>query len=321
MSYPLRFHRISVPKPWAGAHLSALFSDLGELPQGTGESIELADLPGQTSVVANGEWRDKTIREVMAQHRAELLGEPAEGNDLPDFPLAVKLLDTAQPLSIQDHPSDVREGGKLVRRGKGECWVVLAADNGAVIYQGLKEGVKPEQFETALEDGKPAELMNARKVKAGDYLYNEAGMVHAIGGGLALLEIQQNCPVTYRLWDFPRDEKREMHRAEGLAAAKFDLLLQGIRGTEGEDELLQEDGPFGVRSLRVRKAFMQSKDWPGFTLVTCLHGACEVTGRARDNLQPARLAAGDTVLFPAAFNEFEFYPDGETWLIQSWARE
>ncbi|MCA8910588.1 MAG: class I mannose-6-phosphate isomerase [Planctomycetes bacterium] len=321
MSYPLRFHRITVPKPWAGGHLRTLFPELSDLPAGTGETIELADLPGQTSVVANGEWRKKTIRQVMHDHRAELLGELADANDLPDFPLAVKLLDTAQPLSIQDHPSDVRESGRLVQRGKSECWVVLAADEGAVIYQGLKDGVKPEDFERALEDGNPADLMNAREVKPGDYLYNEAGMVHAIGGGLVLLEIQQNCPVTCRLWDFPRGEKREMHRAEGLAAAKFGLLLPGIRGTDGEDELLQEDGPFGIRSLRVKKAFMQSKDWPGFTLVTCLEGKCEVTGRARDNLQPARLHAGDTVLFPASFDEFEIFPEDEAWLIQSWARE
>ena len=128
-------------------------------------------------------------------------------------------------------------------------------------------------------------------------------------------------PVPGRVLGASVIERHAMQIGTSLAAAKFGLLLPGIRGTDGEDELLQEDGPFGIRSLRVKKAFMQSKDWPGFTLVTCLEGKCEVTGRARDNLQPARLHAGDTVLFPASFDEFEIFPEDEAWLIQSWARE
>lgn len=319
MSYPLRFERVVVPKPWAGARLPKLFPELSGLPAGTGETIELADMPGACSVVANGEWRGRTIRELMTSNRAALLGELAGQNDLPDFPLALKFLDTAQPLSIQDHPGDQVESGRLIQRGKSECWLVLAADPGAVIYQGLKPGVTPQQFEQALKGGNPAELLNARAVEAGDFLYNSAGMIHAIGGGLALLEIQQNCPTTFRLWDFPRDEPREMHLTEGLAAAKFDLPMPPIQKTDADDALLQAQGPFGVRSLRVKNAQLVKRDWPGFTLLTCLAGACEVTGRARDNLQPARLGAGDTVLYPAEFNEFELYPDG--WLTLAWVRE
>lgn len=322
MSYPLRFYRIAVRKPWADTRLAGLYPELAdELPPGTGESIELADLPGQSSVVANGVWRGKTIRELMTAHRAELLGELADGNDLPDFPLAVKLLDTAQPLSIQDHPGDERENDRLVRRGKSECWIVLDAAPDAVIYQGLKPGVTPQQFEQALQGGDPPALLNARPVKAGDYIYNEAGMVHAVGGGLALLEVQQNCATTWRLWDFPRDKPREMHVQAGLEAARFDLQPPPILETAGDGLLLQPDGPFGVRSLRVKKGRLLEKDWPGFSLFTCLQGACELAGRERDNLQPARLKAGDTVLFPAGFHEFEVYPNGGAWLVLSWARE
>ena len=306
MSYPLRFERIAVPKPWAGARLPVLFP---ELPAGTGESIELADLPGQSSVIANGEWRGKTLGEV-----APKLIEPG---GLSDFPLAVKFLDTAEALSIQDHPSDEFAGGKLVKRGKSECWIVLEAEPESVIYQGLKPGVERERFEQALTGGHPLALLNAREVKRGDYLYNEAGMVHAIGAGLTLLEVQQNCPTTYRLWDLPRGVQREMHVEAGLLAAKFDLALPPIHSCAG-DVLLQPDGPFGVRSLHVKTAFAEAKPHKGFTIVTCIEGPCDITVRARDDLQPVRLVAGDTVLFPAEFDQFEYYPQG--WLIISWAR-
>jgi mannose-6-phosphate isomerase len=322
MSYPVRFHRFPVPKPWAGSRLRALFPDIAdELPDGTGESIELADLPGLTSVVANGEWRKQSIRQLMRDRRGQLLGDIAAANELPDFPLAVKLLDTSEPLSVQVHPGDECDDGRLVQRGKSECWIVLDSEPEAVIYQGLKPNVKREAFEAALTDGHPIELLNARHVERGDYLYNEAGMIHAIGGGLALLEIQQNCPFTYRLWDFPRKEPREMHLQAGLAAAKFDLQLPEIRKTDAEDTLLQPDGPFGVRSLRVKTARQLVKDWPGFTLVTCLEGPCEITGKAGNNLQPAALKPGDTVMYTSEFSDFEIYPENETWLILSWTRE
>ncbi|MCC7509930.1 MAG: class I mannose-6-phosphate isomerase [Planctomycetes bacterium] len=324
--YPLRFQRIEAAKPWAGARLRRLFpAQAAEVPPGTGEWIELCDFPGQSSVVANGEWRGQTLHDLARARRTQLLGELAV--DAPDdFPLCVKFLDTAQPLSIQDHPSDVREAAdkRLIRRGKSECWLVLDAAPGAVIYQGLRQGVTAAQFGKALVDGDPPALLNARAVKPGDFLYNAAGMVHAIGADLALLEIQQNCPTTYRLWDFPRPgiaEKREMHVQPGLAAARHDLPLPKIVPTHGSDVLLAPDGPFGVRSLRISSAAHEAKAWPGFTLHTCLKGECEITGRARDNLQPTILMPGETVLWPAEFTEFELYPRGDCWLIVSWARE
>ncbi len=330
--YPLRFHRIDAAKPWAGARLRKLFpAQAAEVPEGTGEWIEVCDFPGQSSVVANGQWRGQTLHDLMRTRRSMLLGELA--TDSPDdFPLCVKFLDTAQPLSIQDHPQDVREhashtpreAARLTRRGKSECWLVLDAAPGAVIWQGLKPGVTPAQFGNALADGDPPALLNARAVKPGDFLYNPAGMVHAIGADVALLEIQQNCPITYRLWDFPRpgtSEKREMHVQQGIKAARLDLPLPQILPTHGDNVLLAPSSPFGVRSLRVTSAAPHAKAWPGFTLHTCLQGECEVTGRARDNLQPTILTPGDTVLWPAAFTEFELYPRNDCWLVVSWAVE
>lgn len=313
--YPLRLHRQCVPKPWAGDRLRKLLPEqAAEVPAGTGEWIELDG----SSAVANGEYKGQPLAGLVRTRRDELLGELPAGPG--DFPLCVKLLDTAQPLSMQVHPSDRRESGRLVTRGKSECWLVLDAAPDAVICQGLRAGVTPEQLKAAL-DGEPVSLLNARAVKPGDFLYNPAGMIHAIGGGLALLEIQQNCPVTYRLWDFPGSGKREMHVAQGLAAAKFDLPLPPVLPTHADDARLHGDGPFGVRSLRVAKAFHETRQWPGFTVHTCLQGECEITGRGGDQLQPAILKPGETVLWPAIFDQFEYFPRGDCWLIVSWANE
>lgn len=319
MTYPMRFQRLDSPRPWAGDRLHALFPDAAAAP-GIGEWIELCDLPGASSVVANGEWRDLSLADLMQDHRNALVGELAV-SALADFPLCVKFLDTAEMLSVQVHPHDQVEDGELKERGKSECWLVLDAAPEAVIYQGLRPGVTREQFEAALDQpGGPVGLLNARAVKRGDFIYNAAGMVHAIGAGLALLEVQQNCGVTWRLWDPPRKgEARELHIEAGLRDARLELLVPEILSTDAEDVLLASDGPFGVRSLRVNSARVVDKTWPGFTVITCLEGTCEITGKARDNLQPAVLKAGETVLWPADFDEFEIYPDG--WLVFSWAQE
>lgn len=321
MAYPLRFWRSFIKKPWAGSRLGLVFPELAaELPTGTGEVIELCDLPGQSSIVANGPWRGRSLQQLMETERASLTGDLAPGPG--DFPLCIKLLDTAQALSIQDHPSDNRQGGRLVSRGKSECWLVLAAAADAVIYQGLRRGVTPAHFEAALHGGTPADCLNARAVRPGDFLYNPAGMVHAIGAGIVLLEIQQNSGITWRLWDFPREGgAREMHREQGLADARWDLPLPPIQATDVEDATLVATGPFGVRVLQPAAARTLQKQWPGFTVFTCIGEGCEVTGRNRDELQPAVLAAGDTVLFPAVFGEFELYPMAGCRLVLSWALE
>ncbi len=322
MSYALRFHRVAVPKPWAGNALATLFPDgASDWPAGTGESIEVADLPGESTRIANGIWRDLTLGQAMAQDRLALLGQLAGADDLPDFPLAIKLLDTRQPLSIQDHPRDKFHKGRRIHRGKSEGWLVLKAEPGAVIYQGLKPGLKRADFEDALRNNRADQAMNARPVAAGDWLYNPAGMVHAIGGGLALLEIQQNAGVTWRLWDFPRPGglRRDLHLKEGLAAADFETAPpQMIKAADGT--LLHDAGPFGVKSLHLSQPRQLARSWAGFTLVTCLQGRCEVTLRGSDRLEPAVLSAPDTILAPAAFTNFEIYPQGECRLILSWAR-
>ncbi|MBE7490805.1 MAG: class I mannose-6-phosphate isomerase [Planctomycetes bacterium] len=322
MTYPLRLHRVALPKPWAGRELARLYPQAAaDWPEGTGESLEAGDLPGASSVVANGPWRDLNLGQLMQSHRLSLLGQLAGADELPDFPLCLKLLDTREPLSVQNHPGDQFRRGHRVFRGKSEAWLVLHAQPGAVIYQGLRPGLKPADFEDALRHDRAAEALRAWPVQAGDWLYNPAGVVHAVGGGLALWELQQNCPLTYRLWDFPRPggPRRELHRRQGMAAARWDLEPVAPRRPR-DDDILVDEGPFGARMLRLSRARQLGRTWAGFTLMTCLAGRCEVTARAGNTLEAVILHAPETVLFPSDFTAFEFYPQGPCELMLAWAR-
>ena len=131
--------------------------------------------------------------------------------------LLVKFLFTSERLSIQVHPDDEEARARGLLRGKDEAWVILAADPDATIALGLTEEVRPGQLAAAARYGSIEQLVDWKRVSAGDAIYSAAGTIHAIGAGLTVVEIQQNVDVTYRLYDYGRP--RELHLEDGIAVA------------------------------------------------------------------------------------------------------
>jgi mannose-6-phosphate isomerase len=134
-----------------------------------------------------------------------------------DFPLLAKYLFTSEKLSVQVHPNDAQVRGRGLPRGKCECWLIVAAEPGAVIGLGLAREMSAAELRAAALDGSIEALLDWRPVKAGDFLFVPPGTIHAIGGGISLIEIQQNSDVTYRLYDYGRP--RELHLDDALAVA------------------------------------------------------------------------------------------------------
>jgi len=131
--------------------------------------------------------------------------------------LLVKTLFTSERLSIQVHPGDDAARARGHKRGKDEAWYVLSADPGAVIGIGLREAVTRDRLRAAALDGGIEALLDWRPVAAGDVFYVPAGTIHAIGGGVSLVEVQQNVDLTYRLYDYGRP--RALHLDDGIAVA------------------------------------------------------------------------------------------------------
>lgn len=132
--------------------------------------------------------------------------------------LLVKYLFTSEKLSVQCHPDDAQaEAAGLGRNGKEECWLVVATEPGATLGIGFREELSAEQMRAAALDGSIEKLMVWHEVQAGDFFYIPANTVHAIGPGCSIIEIQQNCDITYRLYDYGRP--RELHLEEGMAVA------------------------------------------------------------------------------------------------------
>jgi mannose-6-phosphate isomerase len=134
-------------------------------------------------------------------------------------PLLIKVLFAKEKLSVQVHPDDAMAHKYGEPRGKTECWYALAADPGAMVALGLKPGVTMEQVREEVQAGTLESSLNLVPVAAGDLIFVDAGTIHSIWPGSILMETQQNCDLTYRMYDYGRG--RELHVEKSLEATKL----------------------------------------------------------------------------------------------------
>ncbi len=293
--------------PWGGEGLRELFCKA--IPDDlTGESLEVSALPGLESVVENGELRGKTLKEVYETYRSRLTGLADEAG----FPLLVKLLDAREMLSVQVHPGDAYAARRHGKLGKTEAWVILDAPKGAKLVLGLKEGTDLKQ---AVQSGTLEDALSWLPVSPGDVLYIPHGLVHALGGGIRVYEIQQSSDVTYRLWDWNRagadGKKRALHMEDALAVARPlpGTQLSGVplEGPGGQETIYICDGNFELWRLDASGRMALPKGQ--MRLITSLgRGIVGWEGGA------LALSAGDTFVIPA---EVDAWIEGNLTLLMS----
>ena len=240
--YPLTFQPIFKERIWGGRTLEALYGKRLPPDVPIGESWEISDRPGDESIVANGPLAGRTLRWLMTNHRAELVGaaHPASGGR---FPLLCKILDARDILSLQVHPRSPALG-----EPKTEMWHIVRADPGAQLYVGLKRGVSRGDFERELGAGTVEQCFHTIQVRAGDTMFLPSGRVHAIGAGLVIFEIQQNSDTTFRVFDWNRTgldgKPRDLHVAESLQSIDFEDVEPSLAAGEPFTH-----GHFGVRPV------------------------------------------------------------------------
>ena len=156
--------------------------------------------------------------------------------------LLVKYIFTSERLSVQAHPSDEQaEAMGLADGGKSECWVILDAEPGASIAVGFREDITPEDMRKSALDGTIVDKLVWHEVQRGDAFYIPAGTVHAIGGGISLVEVQQNSDITFRLFDYGRP--RELHLDQGVEVATTGPYPLDLSTRMDDDAGLLVDGP------------------------------------------------------------------------------
>jgi mannose-6-phosphate isomerase len=267
-----------------------------------GEPIGEVWLTGDDCLVATGPHAGKRLAALFAEEHAALLGERAT---TADSPLLIKTIFAREKLSVQVHPDDKMAQKYGQPRGKTECWYVLAAEPGAEVALGVKPGTTIEDIGQAIKDGTLEARLNMLPVAAADMVYVDAGTVHAIWPGSILLETQQNCDVTYRMYDYGRG--RELHVEKSLEAVHLKTRAGKIAPQKLGDRSLRIDAEYfrieriAVSGSRTSEGLRGAGEARGLAYLFAAAGDGRFTG---DGFEPVDLAPRGIVAVPAASPEF-----------------
>lgn len=280
------------------------------------ESWEIVDRGSDQSEVRYGPLKGVTLHELVVEHGKELMGR--HGPE-PRFPLLFKYLDANRPLSVQVHPND-QQAARLdpPDLGKTEAWFVLHADPKSRIYAGLRHDVDRAALQQAIAHGTCEETLHWFHPRAGQCIFLPAGVVHALGKGLLIAEIQQASDTTYRLFDWNRvdadGQPRPLHIDQALDVIDFDYgpvnpLVPEPTGRAAVHRLVSCD-MFLMDHWQINTA----RSIPCADrchIVTVLRGTVRVAG------DPSRqpLTKGDTVLLPASLVDVEVTPEADAELL------
>lgn len=228
--YPLKLRSVNKNIIWGGYRLG---SSYGKGEGNIAEAWELTVHPDGINVIENGEYAGMLLSDYLGSEDS--------------FPIMIKLIDAHDKLSVQVHPE------------KTEMWYVLEADEGASLVYGLKERYNKKKLEAAVKETRVEELLNYVPVKRGDVFFIPQGLVHAIGKGILVAEIQQNSNVTYRIYDYGRlqnGKHRELHVAQSLDTIKnfTNEQINELRYSQGKD------GEDNIASCSLFKVYRYSLD-------------------------------------------------------------
>lgn len=173
------------------------------------------------SLISSGQEQGRFLKDVATP--ADIGAIPSS---FPFFPVLIKLIDSADNLSVQVHPNDDYALTHEGQYGKTEMWYVIETEKGAGLYVGFKKKTSAEEVRKAVDEGTVIDLLNFFPVKPGEVYFIPSGTVHAIGKGVTLIEIQQNSTLTYRLYDYKRLGKdgkpRELHLEKALLVLDYE---------------------------------------------------------------------------------------------------
>lgn len=256
--YPFKLSYVTKSPIWGGTRLLTGWGKEATA-ETVGESWELTVRKEEKCSITNGSYAGKTLESILAQAGPNLIAPDYTGNE---FPLLVKLIDACDRLSVQVHPDDEYAARVEHDRGKTEMWYIVEADEGAEIICGLNDGATGEDFAAAVRDGDPERVLKHCPVHAGETYFIPAGLPHAIGKGILIAEIQQNCDLTYRVYDYNRRQPdgslRQLHVEKALDVVRpfTEEEINEIRYSRRSDTLangepLADCAYFRVERLKV----------------------------------------------------------------------
>jgi mannose-6-phosphate isomerase len=314
---PFRLTPLLVDKPWGGSRLSRIGREVAADGR-VGESWDLVDLdettttvPDAVSRVAGGPLDGRSLRELVRERPTELLGAAFAGTER--FPLLVKHIDAAEHLSVQVHPPAAMVARDPGLRLKTESWVVVAADPGAELMLGLRPDVTVDQVRDVAGTSGIVPLLRRVPAQVGDVHHLPAGVVHALGAGVVVAEVQSPSDTTFRLYDWPEEygrAERELHLDDALTALEesWDLNVAALEPVRHDGRVVQTD----LYTIdRRRTSTRRLLDVPARDIARVL---VLLSGRVRIPDLGDPLLTGELAVLPAAWSGEMVSGAGAVWL-------
>lgn len=309
--YPFKLSPVAKSAIWGGERLRRDWHKHSDLDT-VAETWELTVREKENNTIQNGPFAGKTLADVLKNSEFDLVGSHSPADR---FPLLVKFIDAADRLSVQVHPDDAFAAELEGDVGKTEMWYVVDADEGATILYGLVEGATAEDLKRACAAGDPEPLLNRIKVQKGDCFFIPAGMPHAIGKGILIAEIQQNCDLTYRLFDYNRRDKngnlRELHTEKAVRVTKpfTQSEVDAVRYAKGkgDTDLLANCPYFAVRHASFTEELTLTVTADSFYSLLFLEGAGDICA----NGHTIPFQKGDSFFLPAELGACILHGRGE----------
>lgn len=320
LNYPIKFEPILKSKIWGGEKLVNLLKKKSD-QKDVGESWEISDVEGDTSIVTNGSLKGRNLKELIAEFKGDLVGSKIYNHFGEKFPLLIKYIDAKTALSIQLHPHDDLAKKRHNSFGKTEMWYVMQADENSNLIVGFKDNVSSETYLKHLENKSLVDILNFDVVSKGDVYFIPTGRVHAIGAGVMLAEIQQTSDITYRIYDWDRVDdagnERELHTQEAVDAIDYKYQKEYRTAYSKEQNISLEivSCPYFTTNVLPIKGTVSinNSDKDSFVIYMCVEGNVSFE---YDENEMVNLSMGETLLVPACLKSFSINSENQSELLE-----
>ena len=310
---------------WGGEKLIP-YKGLESEKKSVGESWEISGVKGNESVVAEGADAGKSLPELIARDKAELLGKSNYERFGKEFPLLIKFIDAKQDLSIQVHPNDKLAWERHQSKGKTEMWYVVDADPGSRLRSGFAKQITPDEYEQSIADNTITDVLKEYDINKGDVFFLPAGRIHSIGAGAFIAEIQQTSNITYRIYDFNRCDDsgnpRELHTELSKGAIDYTVLPDYRTYYDAKPDTavqLVSCRYFTTDIYRLTKEYdMPLAELDSFVILICTQGNGSITDNDGNTV---KIHQGESLLIPATTTGLKITPQGEMELLGTWIDE
>jgi mannose-6-phosphate isomerase len=313
--YPIKFIPITQYRIWGGNKLNQILPSEMHMDK-LGEIWSISGIEDHLSIVENGPLKGKSLKELIQEFKSKLVGKKVWDKFQEEFPILIKFIDAAEPLSVQVHPNDELAKKRHNSFGKTEMWYIIETKEDAELIIGFQEDISAEKFQKHLKEQNLEEVLNKVPVSKGDLIYLPSGRVHAIGAGVILAEIQQSSDITYRIYDYDRidkdGKKRELHTDLALEAIDYHAVSNiktDYKKFNNHLDTLLDTPYFTSKIYSGNKEFTICSN-EDMIIYICTEGKLKI----QTETGGIELKKYESALIPAEISEFILIPDNATFI-------